>query len=275
MPEIRLTDAQLERLEAVRAELEAEFVVGYGHVRTVDAVDYLLDTYTPPADQLAAAVSRASYDELQAVAATVEGVPGSGIGKEEMRERLVEALGTARLAGRLSSLGTDALNAMDGDAPGVGTAAANDTSAASMSADGVDTETDGEGSFGDAEADADGEPADGESTGDGSVDDAGVDGPDGTNGAGGTADTGVSEGSDTDTDDDADTDTTTSGGGSPSPPGGGGSPLQRVARLLEDNDDVWRESSGDTKYEVDLPDGTTEPCRTRDDVKRLLFKHYR
>jgi hypothetical protein len=52
--------------------------------------------------------------------------------------------------------------------------------------------------------------------------------------------------------------------------------LNSVMSLLEDNDDVWREASGgEEKYEVDLPDGGTERARTKDDVRAVLFKHYR
>lgn len=45
--------------------------------------------------------------------------------------------------------------------------------------------------------------------------------------------------------------------------------------LLADHDDVWREGSGDARYVVDLPDGTTADARTRGDVRALLFEHYR
>jgi hypothetical protein len=52
--------------------------------------------------------------------------------------------------------------------------------------------------------------------------------------------------------------------------------LDSVMSLLDDNDDVWREADGgDAKYEVDLPDGETERARTKDDVRAVLFKHYR
>ncbi|AUV82178.1 hypothetical protein C2R22_11400 [Salinigranum rubrum] len=52
--------------------------------------------------------------------------------------------------------------------------------------------------------------------------------------------------------------------------------LSSVMSLLDDNDDVWREASGgEEKYEVDLPDGGTERARTKDDVRAVLFKHYR
>jgi predicted flap endonuclease-1-like 5' DNA nuclease len=64
---------------------------------------------------------------------------------------------------------------------------------------------------------------------------------------------------------------------------GGGDPatnspsdtLQQAMDLLAAHDDRWRESSGDEPHEVDLPDGSTEGVRTKDDVKRLLFKHWR
>lgn len=52
--------------------------------------------------------------------------------------------------------------------------------------------------------------------------------------------------------------------------------LSSVMSLLADHDDVWREADGgDAKYEVDLPDGGTERARTKDDVRAVLFKHYR
>ncbi len=51
--------------------------------------------------------------------------------------------------------------------------------------------------------------------------------------------------------------------------------LQQAMSLLDAHDDRWRESDGDEPYEVDLPDGSTEAVRTKDDIKRLLFKHWR
>lgn len=54
------------------------------------------------------------------------------------------------------------------------------------------------------------------------------------------------------------------------------SPLQQMMRLLDEHDDVWEEvDSSDGKYAVTLPDGSTEHARTQDDVRALLFKHYR
>lgn len=45
--------------------------------------------------------------------------------------------------------------------------------------------------------------------------------------------------------------------------------------LLDDHEDKWRSvESGDAPYEVELPDGSTESARTKDDVRRPLFTHY-
>ncbi|MBP2252032.1 hypothetical protein [Halarchaeum nitratireducens] len=75
------------------------------------------------------------------------------------------------------------------------------------------------------------------------------------------------------TSDDADSTTRTD----PSPsPSGSESPLRQMMELLEEHDDAWEEvDSSDGKYRVTLPDGSTAHARTRDDVRALLFKHYR
>jgi hypothetical protein len=57
--------------------------------------------------------------------------------------------------------------------------------------------------------------------------------------------------------------------------GGDDAMLNEMMSLLDTHDDKWGESGGDERYEVELPDGTTEQVRTKDDVKALLFKHYR
>jgi hypothetical protein len=56
---------------------------------------------------------------------------------------------------------------------------------------------------------------------------------------------------------------------------GGDAMLNEMMSLLDTHSDKWGESSGDERYAVDLPDGSTEQVRTKDDVKALLFKHYR
>lgn len=50
--------------------------------------------------------------------------------------------------------------------------------------------------------------------------------------------------------------------------------LSAMMQLLETHDDRWHEVEGDTGYEVELPDGSTEAANTRDDVRALLYKHY-
>jgi hypothetical protein len=57
--------------------------------------------------------------------------------------------------------------------------------------------------------------------------------------------------------------------------GGNDAMLNEMMSLLDTHSDKWGESSGDERYAVDLPDGSTEQVRTKDDVKALLFKHYR
>ncbi|MFB6122903.1 MAG: hypothetical protein ABEJ78_05535 [Haloferacaceae archaeon] len=57
---------------------------------------------------------------------------------------------------------------------------------------------------------------------------------------------------------------------------GDDSMLDAMLSLLDTHDDKWEESSAaDERYAVELPDGSTEHVRTKDDVKALLFKHYR
>ena len=52
------------------------------------------------------------------------------------------------------------------------------------------------------------------------------------------------------------------------------SQLNAMMSLLDTHDDKWRESEGDVRYEVDLPDGRVETARTKDDVRALLFRNY-
>ena len=171
MPELSVTDEQLRRLEAVREDLEAAFVGPYGTVRPEDAIEYLLDGYSPPGEADADA----------------------------------EAAGSAGPAA-------------DGAAPADGEGDGSDSTAGNGGA--------AEGGDGNADV-ADGNGASGD-------------------GAGADA-----------------------AGGSPE------DTLQQAMNLLEAHDDRWREGSGDEPYEVDLPDGSTEAVRTKDDIKRLLFKHWK
>ncbi|HMB50527.1 MAG TPA: hypothetical protein VKM69_07675, partial [Natronoarchaeum rubrum] len=78
-------------------------------------------------------------------------------------------------------------------------------------------------------------------------------------------------------DDDADADDTEDEDAEPAAaptPGGGGDRLNTMMQLLDTHEEKWREGSGDARYEVDLPDGSTETANTKDDVRALLFKNY-
>jgi len=209
MPEITVTETQRERLAAIEGELDAAYIDTYGSIRIQDVVQYLLDTYTPPEqrgdDRAYERIATAEFQTLQAVAADVEGVPGSGIDTETMRGELLSTLGAEAFATRLAE-----------------------------AAEAEDTETDT--TVGDAEN---------------GVEDDGTAGSDGASGD----------------------ETTTDSGPEPSTDGPGAI-LSAANQLLDDHDDKWRDGGSDEPYEVDLPDGTTEKVRTKDDIRGLLFKHY-
>lgn len=50
--------------------------------------------------------------------------------------------------------------------------------------------------------------------------------------------------------------------------------LDAMLHLLETHEDKWWQSDGDARYEVELPDGSRETARTKDDVRALLFRNY-
>ena len=51
--------------------------------------------------------------------------------------------------------------------------------------------------------------------------------------------------------------------------------LEAMMNLLDVHDEKWSDGEGDHRYVVELPDGTTEGVQTKDDVRALLFRHYR
>lgn len=55
---------------------------------------------------------------------------------------------------------------------------------------------------------------------------------------------------------------------------GGADQLTATLSLLETHDDKWWQADGDARYEVQLPDGSVETARTKDDVRAVLFKNY-
>lgn len=205
MPDLSVSETQLERLEEISDELETVYVGAYGTVRPADALEYLLDTYTPP---------------------DVEGTDREDVGADADPEALtaIDGVGAATAQSLLEAgFGSVAdVAAADPDSiaeiKGVSREQAADISASAATV----------------------APSDGER------DDAATDEPD-DDGAG-SADT--EDGSAEDT-------------------------LRQAMSLLDAHDERWRESGGDEPYEVDLPDGSTTGARTKDDVKRLIFKHWR
>lgn len=204
MPDLSVPEAQLEELESIREELEAAYVGEYGTVRTTDALQYLLDTYTPP--------ERAGDERSPA---DIEGLTSiDGVG-----EATAEALAIAgfRSVADVAAAAPKELT----EVKGIGDEQAVDI---------VTAATEAEDRSSDSGTDTGNEP---------NGDDSASNGDDGP------------------------------GEGSPE------STLQQAMSLLDAHDDRWRESSGDEPYEVDLPDGSTEAVRTKDDIKRLVFKHWK
>jgi hypothetical protein len=79
MPTIEITEEQRDRLENVRAELEEHRLGPYGVVRTVDAVEFLLDHY----ERGVGLAEDASEDGREAADAGTDGVDGN---QEEAQE---------------------------------------------------------------------------------------------------------------------------------------------------------------------------------------------
>ncbi len=204
MPELSISEAQLERLEAIREELEATYVGEYGTVRRTDAIRYLLDTYTPPeAAETDVPPAAVDTDALTAI---------DGVG-DATAEALVDA--GFHSVGRVAAADPEAL----AEIKGVSAEQAADIAASAAAIGAGDS---------------------GSATG-------GPDGEDGTE-----------VGSDSST-----------AQGTPE------NALKEAMSLLDAHEDRWRESAGDEPYEVDLPDGSTTGVRTKDDIKRLIFKHWR
>lgn len=234
MPELSVSEEQLQRLESVREDLEAAYVGPYGTISREEALEYLLDTYTPPSE------NDAEADE--ATAETDEGGPES---ETETTATDAEPETTATDAEPDSQPAGDLT-----DIAGVGEATAEAL---------VDA------GFGSIAAVRDADPAaltDADGIGEKQAIDikaevADFDGAESDTGAGEADDTEANPGPGENEDE------------SPE------NTLQQAMSLLDQHDDKWRESSGDEPYEVDLPDGGTETVRTKDDIKRLLFQHWR
>lgn len=134
----------------------------------------------------------------------------------------------------------------------------------------------GDGAEPSGSADEDTEPSDGEEPADGDAneDEAMDDEGDKTD----DEDSEDESAEDDDDEDKADAEETDEGSESEGGDGDNGDDdmLDEMMSLLDTHDDKWTEAdTEETKYEVDLPDGDTETVQTQDDVRALLFKHYR
>lgn len=212
MPELSISETQREALEEIREDLEAAYVGEYGTVRTADAIQYLLDTYTPP-ETADAGRSTADGETLVAI---------DGIG-----EATAESLADAGIRSVADVAAADPGTIAEIDGIGDGQAVdivASATEIEAERAEGDDTEGGG------TEPDAP-EADDSEAAADPGSDREEAESPEDT--------------------------------------------LQQAMSLLDAHGERWREADGDEPYEVDLPDGSTEAVRTKDDVRRLLFKHWK
>lgn len=54
----------------------------------------------------------------------------------------------------------------------------------------------------------------------------------------------------------------------------GAGQLNAMLDLLDTHSDKWGPGDGDARYQVELPDGSVEAARTKDDVRATLFKNY-
>lgn len=245
MPEITVTETQRETLDDIRSDLTDAYIDSYGQIRTQDVVQYLLDTYTPPAqetsDEALERIGTAEFPLLQKIAAGVEDVPGSGIDTETMRGELLSTLGVEEFALRLREIEPDSDNAASEN----GAETTSDEATGTTNEPGGD-QSDAEQSRAQSDADGDSEPS---STSETQTEDPSS----GASASGGG------------------TKSNSAGRGPPS--GGSESILSAANQLLTEHDDKWREGD-DGPYEVDLPDGTTETVRTKDDIRQRLFKHY-
>jgi len=201
MPELSVSEAQRERFEEIRAELETVYVGEYGTVTQHDAFQYLLDTYTPPDAEDESDLS-SEIERLTAI---------NGVGEATAEAMIAAGFPTVEHVGNADP---DAL----AEIKGISREQATDIT------DAADT----------LKSDEGGESDDDTNEG--------------------------TERSASDSSDDTDSPEDT---------------LQQAMSLLDAHDDRWRESNGDEPYEVDLPDGSTEAVRTKDDIKRLIFKHWR
>ena len=265
MDDVALTDSQLDRIESLRAELASK-TGPYATVTAADTIEYLLDigteiddpdpVSTSLAEQLAEStashpfprgalrdqletrrLSHGDQDDAERLDLYTIAVEFDIEGRSSMsKAELIDAiLDTAE------QQYTNPFASVDIDFPGP---TAGDTEAAEEATDKdpeTDSDPDAAETAGDADADTTAEAGDADETsGDGDAD----------------------EGTEADDADEGDTSD------------GGSGQLDAMLSLLETHDEKWWSTDGDARYKVELPDGSVETARTKDDVRAMLFKNY-
>ena len=265
MDDVDLTDAQLDRLESLRATLGAN-TDPYATVTPGDTIEYLLDMAaeidepTPASASLAAQLTEASSsqpfpraalreqlesrrlshsdpeaaDEMDLYTIAVEfDIEGrSSMQKAELIDAILDAA---------EQQYTNPFASVDIDFPGPTAGDTEATEEATETDPETDTNANAAETAGDADADTTAEAGDADETsGDGDAD----------------------EGTEADDADEGDTSD------------GGSGQLDAMLSLLETHDEKWWSTDGDARYKVELPDGSVETARTKDDVRAMLFKNY-
>lgn len=272
MPTLDITDGHRDRIETLCAELAAAHAGAYASVGTDDALRYLLDLAEAVDDPERTAdpeVFGASRD-----GSTPEPTARESLGTGDRRDHGGTPFDTKHARERLESRNRKHSDPDDADEMDLyAISAAFDVTgrsemtkaelvdaildaAARLAADpfvGVDLDLDS--------ADEWGDPAEPTSDAEGDPDEAGG----GGDGAGAETNTHTEPTNTANTEyvaagDEAEAD--------------GASQLDAMMSLLDTHDDKWREGDGDVRYEVDLPDGSVETARTKDDVRALLFRNY-
>lgn len=255
MPTIRITDDQHDRIERLRTELSENQTGPYASVNPGDVLAYLLDL----ADEVDDPERRADLDESEP--ATDEGGGTRPAFPRDHLEQQLDARNRKHAADDAAEMDLYTI-AAEYDIAG----RSNMTKAELVDAILEEAERLYTDPFHWVDVDFQGA-------------DQGVDSPavedDPDTRATGSEATDTTDTTDTTPDEgDAAADRGDDGDGPDKQDGAGGDQLTATLSLLETHDDKWRQADGDARYEVELPDGSVETARTKDDVRAVLFKNY-
>lgn len=247
MPTIRTTDDQYDRIERLRAELSENQTGPYASVNPGDVLAYLLDL----ADEVDDPERRADLDESDRTtddsAVTPPVFPRDRLeGQLRARNRkhadeqademdLYTIAAEYDVAGRSNMTKAELVDAILEEAQRLH---ADPFHWVDINFQGAGQDADSPETEDSPETQGTGGDATGAAPGEANTDADQGDGPDGQNAA------------------------------------GGADQLTATLNLLETHDDKWWQADGDARYEVQLPNGSVETARTKDDVRAVLFKNY-